>query len=979
MKINWCFGLVSGANYYNNSSTTSLVVVVVLLLTTLSSIGAQPITAPIEVNALLAIKQNLIDPRNFLKKWNEETDPCTSNWTGVLCFNTTSPIDGYLHVRELQLLSMNLTGTLSPELGRFSYLEIMDFMWNKITGSIPKEIGNIKSLKLLLLNGNRLTGSLPEELGDLPNLDRIQIDQNFISGPLPKSFANLTKTKHFHMNNNSISGSIPPELSTLPSLVHFLLDNNNLSGPLPPEFSRLPNLLIIQLDNNHFDGGIPDSYSNMKKLLKMSFRNCSLTGPVPDMSRIPKLAYIDLSSNQLNGSIPSSRLSDDMTTIDLSNNKLEGNIPTSFSGLPRLQRLSLENNSLSGSVSSIIWSNRTFNATEKLILDFQNNALSNISGTLSPPCECHYQVDTSSLGATSCLSVIWATSYLWLPSMFRLQGNPVCMNANQLNIVNICGIPTEDNDPPDQPDNNVCQPCPKDYERVTAAPVPCFCAAPLKVGYRLKSPGFSDFRPYEDAFNVYLSSGLSLELYQLSVLTFAWEKGPRLKMHLNLFPNLSNIFDGSEVQRIRRMFTGWNIDDSDIFGPYELMNFTLGIYGDVDLEPRSSRLSIGALAGIIVGVIAGAVTLTALVSIFIARKKMKNYYRAVSKKRLLSKRIPIKVDGVKGFTFEEMALATNNFDSSTQVGQGGYGKVYKGVLSDGTLVAIKRAQEGSLQGDKEFLNEIELLSRVHHRNLVSLIGYCDEESEQMLVYEFMSGGTLRDHLSGILYLHTEADPPIFHRDVKSSNILIGPRFSGKVADFGLSRLAPVPDMEGTTPGHVSTVVKGTPGYLDPEYFLTHKLTDKSDVYSLGVVFLEILTGWQPIQHGKNIVREVNGAYNSGMIFSVIDEKMGSYPSECIEKFVKLALQCCQEDTDARPSMAEVVKELDGILHMIPQSDISTDHTVYDSEISMTTTTTRTPPSSSMAMNNRDRDLYVSSEYISGSNLVSGVVPTIAPR
>ncbi|XP_026457192.1 probable LRR receptor-like serine/threonine-protein kinase At1g06840 [Papaver somniferum] len=981
MKINWCFGLVSQSAaadcyYKNNTSTTSLVMVVVLLLTTLFSIGAQPITAPIEVTALLAIKENLTDPRNFLKKWSKQTDPCTSNWTGVLCFNTSSPIDGYLHVRELQLLSMNLTGTLSPELGRFSYLEIMDFMWNKITGSIPKEIGNIKTLKLLLLNGNRLTGSLPEELGDLPNLDRIQIDQNFISGPLPKSFANLTKTKHFHMNNNSISGSIPPELSTLPSLVHFLLDNNNLSGPLPPEFSRLPNLLIIQLDNNHFDGGIPDSYSNMKKLLKMSLRNCSLTGPVPDMSRIPKLAYLDLSSNQLNGSIPSSRLSDDMTTIDLSNNQLEGIIPASFSGLPRLQRLSLENNSLNGSISSIIWSNRTFNATEKLILDFQNNSLSDISGTLSPP----------------------------VNVTIRLQGNPVCMSANQLNIVDFCGSPTEDNDIPDQSIKTICGECPKDNERVTAAPVPCFCAVPLKVGYRLKSPGFSDFPPYRDAFNVYLSSGLSLELYQLSVLSVAWEKGPRLKMHLNLFPNLVNIFNESEIRRIRGLFTGWNIDDSDIFGPYELMNFTLGFYENVDLKPSNSGLSKGALAGIILGVIAGAATLTALVSIFIARKHMKTYYRAVSKKRLLSKRIPIKVDGVKGFTFEEMSLATNNFDSSTQVGQGGYGKVYRGVLSDGTVVAIKRAQEGSLQGDKEFLNEIELLSRVHHRNLVSLIGYCDEESEQMLVYEFMPNGTLRDHLSakskaalsfamrlriatdsakGILYLHTEADPPIFHRDVKSSNILVGPRFSGKVADFGLSRLAPVPDMEGTTPGHVSTVVKGTPGYLDPEYFLTHKLTDKSDVYSLGVVFLEILTGRQPIQHGKNIVREVNGAYNSGMIFSVIDEKMGSYPSECIEKFVRLALQCCQEDTDARPSMAEVVKELDGILHMIPQSDISvdisTDHTACDSEISMTTTTTRTPPSSSMAMNNRDQDLYVSSEYISGSNLVSGVVPTIAPR
>jgi hypothetical protein len=201
------------------------------------------ITDPIEVEALKAIKKMLVDPNRNLSNWNRG-DPCTSRWTGVLCFNETL-FDGYLHVQELQLMNLSLSGNLAPEIGSLLYMERLNFMWNKITGSIPKEIGNIKSLFLLLLNGNQLTGSLPDELGFLPNLDRIQIDQNNISGPLPKSFANLNKTKHFHMNNNSISGQIPPELYRLPKLVHFLLDNNKLSGYLPPELSRLPNLLIL--------------------------------------------------------------------------------------------------------------------------------------------------------------------------------------------------------------------------------------------------------------------------------------------------------------------------------------------------------------------------------------------------------------------------------------------------------------------------------------------------------------------------------------------------------------------------------------------------------------------------------------------------------------------------------------------------------------------------------------------------------------
>uniref|UniRef100_A0A5B7B4G6 non-specific serine/threonine protein kinase n=1 Tax=Davidia involucrata TaxID=16924 RepID=A0A5B7B4G6_DAVIN len=922
------------------------------------------ITHPAEVTALRSIKNILIDPNQNLSNWNRG-DPCTSNWTGVLCFNMSMD-DGYFHVRELQLLNMNLSGSLSPQLGRLSYMKILDVMWNKISGSIPKEIGNITSLELLLLNGNQLTGPLPEEIGYLPNLDRIQIDQNQISGPIPKSFVNLNKTKHFHMNNNSISGQIPPELSTLPNLVHLLLDNNNLSGYLPPELAEMPSLLILQLDNNHFDGStIPASYGNMSHLLKLSLRNCSLQGPIPDLSRIPHLAYIDLSSNQLNGSIPPNKLSEYITTIDLSTNNLTGIIPVNFSGLPRLQRLSLANNSLYGSVPSTIWQNRTFNETERLVLELQNNMLSNISGSLNLPSNV----------------------------TIRLQGNPICLNANSIQF---CGSQNENVGNIQNSTNStvICraQSCPPPYEYSPASTsVQCFCAAPLLVWYRLKSPGFSDFLPYIYQFEVYLTSGLNLNLYQLDIDLFIWQKGPRLKLYLKIFPvyidNGLHVFNRTEVIRIRSMFTGWTIPDSEVFGPYELLNFTLlDPYKDVVPSPSTSGISKGVLVGIVLGAIAGAVTLSAIVSLLILRLHTRKHH-AASKRRLLSK---IKIDGVKSFTYGEMALATNNFNSSTEVGQGGYGKVYRGILADGTVVAIKRAQEGSLQGEKEFLTEIELLSRVHHRNLVSLFGYCDEEGEQMLVYEFISNGTLRDHLSGkskkplnfamrlrialasakgILYLHTEANPPIFHRDIKASNILLDSKFTAKVADFGLSRLAPVPDIEGIVPAHVSTVVKGTPGYLDPEYFLTHKLTDKSDVYSLGVVFLELLTGMQPISRGKNIVREVNIAYQSGMIFSVIDGGMGSYPSDCVEKFMTLALKSCQEETDARPSMSEVVRELESISLMMPESDTKATESLITNPGKVAT-----PPSSSSTI----KSPYVSTD-VSGSDLVSGVIPSITPR
>ncbi|KAF0935583.1 hypothetical protein E2562_034977, partial [Oryza meyeriana var. granulata] len=599
------------------------------------------ITAPWEVDALKAVKGSLIDPQGRLNSWNRG-DPCMGNWSHVLCYNATAS-DGYFHVLELQLLKLNLSGTLAPELGRLSHMQIMDFMWNNISGSIPKEVGNITSLKLLLLNGNQLNGSLPEEIGFLPNLDRIQIDQNHISGPIPKSFANLNKTKHFHMNNNSLSGQIPPELSRLPSLVHFQLDNNNFSG-----------------------SSIPSSYGNITTLLKLSLRNCSLEGPVPDVGGIPQLGYLDLSWNQLRGPIPSARPSSNITTIDLSHNLLNGSIPTNFSGLPNLQRLSLDNNNLDGSVPSDVWQNIDFSGNRSLTLDFQNNSLTNLSNPLSPPAN---------------VTIL-------------LFGNPICTSQNQLNITQYCQTMTVVVPGGSANNSTICPPCSTDlpYEYILMSPIPCLCAIPLYVDYRLKSPGFWDFVPYEGQFQQYLSSGLSLSLYQLEVSTFMWEEGPRLKMYLKLFPNNTAYFNTSEVSRLRGMFTGWLIGDSDIFGPYELLNFNPGWYNK-------------------------------------------------------SKRIPMKIDGVKDFSFEELSHGTNDFSDSALVGQGGYGKVYRGILADGTIVAIKRAQQGSLQGSKEFFTEIELLSRLHHRNLVSLLGYCDEEDEQMLVYEFMPNGTLRDHLS----------------------------------------------------------------------------------------------------------------------------------------------------------------------------------------------------------------------------------------
>ncbi|KAK3031328.1 hypothetical protein RJ639_035234 [Escallonia herrerae] len=326
--------------------------------------------------------------------------------------------------------------------------------------------------------------------------------------------------------------------------------------------------------------------------------------------------------------------------------------------------------------------------------------------------------------------------------------------------------------------------------------------------------------------------------------------------------------------------------------------------------------------------------------------------------------------GARCFSFEELQKCTNNFSEDNSIGSGGYGKVYKGALATGQLVAIKRAQQGSLQGAIEFKAEIELLSRIHHKNVVSLAGFCYGQGEQILVYEYISNGTLKENLSvsptkicpgkenifscdwenykpstyrnlqmiyagktgirldwgkrlrvaldsarGLAYLHELANPPIIHRDIKSNNILLDDHLNAKVADFGLSK--PVSDV---AKGHISTQVKGTMGYMDPEYYMTEQLTKKSDVYSFGVVLLELLTSRVPIQQGRYIVREVMEAMrNSGDPYNlneVLDPVLRSGPKlQGLDKFVNLAMNCVKESGADRPAMDEVVRVIESITQL----------------------------------------------------------------
>ncbi|KAL9660794.1 hypothetical protein QQ045_025612 [Rhodiola kirilowii] len=287
------------------------------------------------------------------------------------------------------------------------------------------------------------------------------------------------------------------------------------------------------------------------------------------------------------------------------------------------------------------------------------------------------------------------------------------------------------------------------------------------------------------------------------------------------------------------------------------------------------------------------------------------------------------------FTFKELAVSTQNFRPECLIGEGGFGRVYKGSLqSTGQVVAVKQLDRSGLQGNREFLVEVLMLSLLHHENLVNLIGYCADGDQRLLVYEYMPLGSLEDHLhdlppdkepldwntrmkiaagaaKGLEYLHDRANPPVIYRDLKSSNILLDESFHPKLSDFGLAKLGPVGDKT-----HVSTRVMGTYGYCAPEYAMTGQLTLKSDVYSFGVVFLELITGRKAIDnarsHGEhNLVCWARPLFKDRRKFPKMADPLlqGRYPVRGLYQALAVAAMCLQEQASTRPLIGDVVTAL----------------------------------------------------------------------
>ncbi|RLN11715.1 hypothetical protein C2845_PM09G09750 [Panicum miliaceum] len=297
----------------------------------------------------------------------------------------------------------------------------------------------------------------------------------------------------------------------------------------------------------------------------------------------------------------------------------------------------------------------------------------------------------------------------------------------------------------------------------------------------------------------------------------------------------------------------------------------------------------------------------------------------------------LSVGNTKAFSFDELYDITGGFARENVLGEGGFGCVFKGTLGDGKVVAVKQLKGGGGQGEREFQAEVEIISRVHHRHLVSLVGYCIAEDHRLLVYDYVSNNTLHHHLHGrgrpvmdwptrvkiaagsargLAYLHEDCHPRIIHRDIKSSNILLDDQFEAQVADFGLARLA---ENDVT---HISTRVMGTFGYLAPEYASTGKLTEKSDVFSFGVVLLELITGRKPVDSSRPLGDEslvewsrplLNRAIENQEFDELVDPRLdGNFDDVEMFRVIEAAAACIRHSAARRPKMGQVVRVLDSL-------------------------------------------------------------------
>ncbi|XP_047329901.1 probable LRR receptor-like serine/threonine-protein kinase At1g74360 [Impatiens glandulifera] len=889
------------------------------------------VVANLSENNFTGSIEGLFDDCPYLQYLDLSTNKLTGNiW------------NGFIRLKEFSISENLIQGSLASIFSSNCSLTKIDLLQNLFAGQIPKEISYCKDLEILNLWGNNFTGNIPSEIGSLARLKALILGNNGFSSNISDSLLNLKNLKFLDMSNNKFVGEIQSIFGQLTQVKFLVLRSNFYTGGLISSgILNLTNLIRLDLSFNNFTGSLPVEVSQMNSLLFLILANNQFTGNIPkEYGNMVSLQALDLSFNELNGSIPSSfgNLTS-LLWLMLANNNLSGSIPPEIGKCNSLLWLNLANNHLSGSIPSELTAigsdaSATFlknRRTDLFIIGSGDcRAMKRWIPGDYPPFSFVYTL----LNAKKCRS-------LWYNVINGYGLIPVCGHGTDVRSMDIPGYVQISG-------NKLSGPLPsqiglmKNFSMLHLGFNQISGELPPQVGQLLLFSLNITQNNFTGAIPIEIGSAKCLQNLDLSYNNFSGQFTASLNKltELSKFNISYNHYISGVIPQTGQLATFEKdsfLGDPFLTLPLFIDNSTTSVNGTVQhrhlrKQRRLKKFGVFFVPFFLVFAIllCGIISFIYCVILKLPAKSNQRQEGSGSTSNTSSEKVNvIRLDKTL-FTHSDILTATCNFSEKRVIGRGGYGTVYHGVLPDGREVAVKKLQREGPEGEREFKAEMEVLSGNRfgwaNQNLVTLYGWCLNGSEKLLVYEYLEGGSLDDLISdrlsltwsrridiaidvaqALVFLHHECVPSIVHRDVKASNVILDSDGTGRVTDFGLARVVE----DGVS--HVSTMVAGTIGYVAPEYCQTWKATTKGDVYSYGVLALELATGRRAVVEGDECLvdwaRRVMGrgdASNVPMAAMVSGLVEGS---EELGELIKIGVKCIEEAPQARPNMKEVLAML----------------------------------------------------------------------